>query len=410
MTSDSDQRSDVRPTGGRVTVLHVCERFGGGLADAISSYAGADSGIRHVLLYAASPEVPLPTSAQEIFDELIELPAGHLARVLAVRTVARRTRASIVHSHSAFAGLYARLALPRHAAAQVHSPHCFPFERADRGPSALRAFHLIEWILARNTSLFVTCSENELTRARRLGAAPAVWVVNTANHVPNQFIRDISGESATTAIKDPNSPPRVVGVGRVAPQKGTDIFAGTVRTLIAAGVVARFSWIGRGNSDELTKDLEDAGVEVTGWLPKEVGLNALADADVYVHTARWEGFPVSLLEAVAVGLPIVVLRRPYAETLPDQLLAEEHELAGRIAALLSDPDLRLRNVELARRALASHLPERQREQLQDAYRSLAPSGTRRGAETAPAAAPETRAPNVRAQNARAQHFRAAKTR
>jgi hypothetical protein len=167
MTRHSDDRpSDRRDPFEQVTVLHVCERFGGGLADAISSFTAADVGIRHVLLYAASPEVPLPTSAHLLFDEVIELPAGHLARVLAVRRTVRRVRARIVHSHSAFAGLYARLALSRHAAAQVHSPHCFPFERADRGPAALRAFHLIEWVLARNTTLFVTCSENELRRAR----------------------------------------------------------------------------------------------------------------------------------------------------------------------------------------------------------------------------------------------------
>ncbi|NQX06063.1 glycosyltransferase [Rathayibacter sp. VKM Ac-2856] len=395
MTTYSDQRPVTDPVTDRVTVLHVCERFGGGLADAISSFAAADSGIRHVLLYAASPEVPLPTSAQEIFDEIIELPAGHLARVLAVRAAVHRTRAPILHSHSAFAGLYARLALSRHSAAQVHSPHCFPFERADRGPSTLRAFHLIEWILARNTSLFVTCSENELARAHDLGAAPAAWVVNTANHVPEQFIRDSNGYSAITAIKDLNAPPRVVGVGRVAPQKGTDIFSEAVRTLIAEGVLARFRWIGRGNSEELTRDLEDSGVEVTGWLPKEVGLNALADADVYVHTARWEGFPVSLLEAVAIGVPIVVLRRPYAATLPDELLVEEHELAGRIALLLEDCDLRRRNVDLARAALASHIPARQREQLQDAYLSLVRPESRRGAATTPAPA---------------HHFRAAKAR
>lgn len=395
MTRHSDdEQSDRREPLERVTVLHVCERFGGGLADAISSFAAADAGIRHVLLYAASPEVPLPVSAHALFDEVLELPAGHLARVLAVRSAIRRTRASIVHSHSAFAGLYARLAVSRHGTAQVHSPHCFPFERADRGPSALRAFHLIEWVLARNTSLFVTCSENELRRARALGGAPATWVVNCANGVPAQFIRDNISDSPPGSEDIGHDSARIVGVGRIAPQKGPDIFAKTARTIAGQGVLARFHWVGRGNSDDLTNDLEESGVEVTGWLSKESGLSVLAGASVYLHTARWEGFPVSLLEAVALGVPVVVLRRPYAESLPEELLAEEHELADRIARLLGDADLRRRNVALARDALCSHVPGRQREQLQDAYLSLTASKAR--PRTAPEPVPALRFPAEKA--------------
>jgi glycosyltransferase involved in cell wall biosynthesis len=146
--------------------------------------------------------------------------------------------------------------------------------------------------------------------------------------------------------------------------------------------------------DDLTNDLEKSGVEVTGWLPKESGLSVLAGASVYLHTARWEGFPVSLLEAVAIGVPVVVLRRPYAETLPDELLAEEHELADRIAHLLEDGNLRRRNVDLARGALGSHVPIRQQEQLQDAYLSLTASEPR--ARTARESVPSLRFPAEKA--------------
>lgn len=162
----------------------------------------------------------------------------------------------------------------------------------------------------------------------------------------------------------------MVGVGRIAPQKGPDHFAEVARRFAAQGRSERFTWIGRGNASDMAEDLVDAGVQVTGWLPKEDGLAALAGGSVLLHTARWEGFPVSLLEAVAVGVPILVLERPYARHLPPQLVAREDEMADRVAQILDDPRVREANLAACRRALADHTPARQREQLIEAYRSV----------------------------------------
>ena len=111
--------------------------------------------------------------------------------------------------------------------------------------------------------------------------------------------------------------------------------------------------------------LREAGALVTGWLPRQAALERLAAADVYVHTAAWEGFPVSVLEAAALDLPILARRIPAPGARagvvrhPEALVA-----AGR--ALLDRP---------AREALASrsrllverHQPAAQHEALERAY-------------------------------------------
>ena len=48
-----------------------------------------------------------------------------------------------------------------------------------------------------------------------------------------------------------------------------------------------------------------AGVEVTGWLEQDVAVKEIADCDVYLHTAAWEGYPMTILEAFELGMPVV---------------------------------------------------------------------------------------------------------
>jgi glycosyltransferase involved in cell wall biosynthesis len=68
-----------------------------------------------------------------------------------------------------------------------------------------------------------------------------------------------------------------------------------------------FRWLGDGNL-ALSEQFKQ-NVEVAGWLNPAQMRTALEGAKVYLHTALWEGFPVSILDASAVGLPILA-RRP----------------------------------------------------------------------------------------------------
>ena len=52
--------------------------------------------------------------------------------------------------------------------------------------------------------------------------------------------------------------------------------------------------------------LAEAGVEVTGWLPRDEVARQLERADVYLSTSSWEGMPVSVIEAMLAGRPVIV--------------------------------------------------------------------------------------------------------
>ncbi|MCY1531499.1 sugar transferase, PEP-CTERM/EpsH1 system associated [compost metagenome] len=51
--------------------------------------------------------------------------------------------------------------------------------------------------------------------------------------------------------------------------------------------------------------MEQAGVKVVGWVPKNDVWEHLNNARLYLSTARWEGMPVSLIEASFAGLPVI---------------------------------------------------------------------------------------------------------
>ena len=63
-------------------------------------------------------------------------------------------------------------------------------------------------------------------------------------------------------------------------------------------------------------------------------LRELANAHAYVHTAAWEGNPVTVLEAASVGLPIVARDiPPVRHAGVDRLAATPIDMAQQVLAL-----------------------------------------------------------------------------
>jgi glycosyltransferase involved in cell wall biosynthesis len=101
----------------------------------------------------------------------------------------------------------------------------------------------------------------------------------------------------------------VVGVGRLVPQKRPFVFLDAAEEIHAALPDARFRWVGDGSlAAEWDLAVAERGlggaVTRTGW-QSDVQPHLLA-ADVFLHTAEYEGLPLAILEAMAAGLPCLV--------------------------------------------------------------------------------------------------------
>lgn len=337
-----------------MTVLHVAECFAAGVRTALLEYIASTPMVEHVVLAADRGE-PLPSSCAGY--RRIGMVDGHLARIRQVRQLRRLLQPSIIHAHSSYAGVYARLGCGN--VPVVYTPHCFAFERRDLPVAARRTLWSVERSLVGRTVIVAACSRRESDLAQQLGET-SVCIPNVGRFV-DPVNQDIINESSTDIS-------RVVFMGRISPQKDPGFAVATVQRIAAlAGGRVGFEWIGDGPAADRAR-LEEAGVRVTGWLPAEEVAAELSSSSVYLHTAAWEGFPMAVLEASQLGLPIVARAIPALDGMPEEFLGEGPAAVAAIAAeMIGAPDAQGACAARWGEALAGNTRGRQRDALLAAY-------------------------------------------
>lgn len=114
------------------------------------------------------------------------------------------------------------------------------------------------------------------------------------------------------AGQKPSDPFRIVQVSRLHHEKkGQDVLIPAVASLIAEGRRVHLTLIGEGESrsylEKLVKDCGIKGsVEFTGNRTQEYVLSHLADYDLFVQPSRFDGFGLTVAEAMAAGVPVLV--------------------------------------------------------------------------------------------------------
>jgi glycosyltransferase involved in cell wall biosynthesis len=342
----------------RPTVLHVAEALGGGLATALEDYVRSTPEYRHVLLSYRRPDAPTGDSLDELVTEHLTLPHGHLARLRAIRQQLKRLRPNVVHAHSSFAGAYTRLAAGRWRRSVVYTPHCFAFERTDVSLALRAGFWLIEAALSLTGGYLAASSPREAALARRLSSRTTMVYVPCSPYIPPIEPREPARKNGRGL--------RVMMVGRLVAQKDPQFFACAARASRERSPDTQWIWIGGG---EPTYDrlLRSAGVEVTGWLTRAESLQRLRTADVYVHTAAWEATGLTILEAAALGLPILARAIPATRSLGLSNLSETPEALAFAVHRANDERVRAQLQRQSQLLLERHRPALQQRALQKVY-------------------------------------------
>jgi glycosyltransferase involved in cell wall biosynthesis len=276
--------------------------LGGGITSALRDYCASAPAFEHHLVFMARPEFNTSEGLVPPFDSAVPS-IGGLA-TFRRRLVARyeELQPDIVHLHSAWAGVVGRTTAaidPRHI---IYTPHAFPFERTSFRPPVRWAAYQLERVLGRRTALLLGVSPYERSVGWKLGIR--------SMYLPNIARTDGHARRTRRARRHPE----IITIGRVCAQKDPAFLVSTVRLCRELGVTANFTWIGDGDS-KLVENLTANDVRVTGWLPRNQALQLLADADLYVHSAAWEGSPISLLEARALDVPVLARSIPSVESL-----------------------------------------------------------------------------------------------
>lgn len=82
-----------------------------------------------------------------------------------------------------------------------------------------------------------------------------------------------------------------------------------------------------------------SNIRFWGWLPRSEVFNLLRRADIFVLPSIYEGMPIAMLEAYAMGLKCICIRNSFTETMPNVLLLESqtvHEIKHKILIGISN--------------------------------------------------------------------------
>jgi glycosyltransferase involved in cell wall biosynthesis len=342
-------------------VLHVVQKFSSGVGSAIAQYTRSLPEVEHHLLSGT------PVDAEGDLAEQADFRSAHLmtgtsrAKLRRVREVVREVRPDVVHAHSSHGGVYARLGVARTAHPLVYTPHCYSFERRDVPAATRGAFWLAEALLAINTTAFAACAPREWQLSR--------WPTRRA---PRYLVPNIAPTSVPERAGRGSGPPLVTGGGRLSVQKDPAFFLELVRRLRVQLPDLRAAWLGDGDPEQ-REALTAAGVEVTGWLPRGEALELLSAADLYVHSARWEGFPLMVAEAVAARVPTLVRRLPSFADVPADLTMGGADDVSAALGCLSDPAVARSNVSAWSAVLSRNTAASQRAALIDLYSGARPA-------------------------------------
>ena len=251
----------------------------------------------------------------------------------------RRLRPDIVHAHSSKAGALGRLAAALACVpVRIFTVHGWSF--AAYGGLPGRLYLWVERRLRRLTTavVCVAAASRDVGVAAGACRAERTFVIHNAVDV-----------TAFAAPAPHEGVPRVVSIGRFAFPKD---FATLVEALAATRVDYRAVFVGDGPLLQgLAATIRERGLTEKIDLPgNRIDVpDMLASADLFVLSTRSEGFPVSILEAMAAGLPVVATDvGGVAESVVDGetgLLVPSGDsgaLASALDRLLSDSGLRRR--------------------------------------------------------------------
>ena len=279
--------------GDMARILHVTECHDGGVSSAIRKLVDLTPEHEHyILLDGGDLDVSRATREVRMFRA-----KGMLKRTLEVRRAVADINPDYVHLHSSWAGAYGRITPLK--AKTIYQPHCYKFDDSSLSPAKRWIYRAAEKVLSFRSDKTVVLSEHEARLTFELNATA------TCFYVPNVPSCEQVDEEMTSGAPEDGAR-RVLMVGRICEQKDP-LFFGQVAKLAASSPVLSgfiFRWVGDGEHD-LREALQDDGVEVAGWKQGNELLAELDAGDYYVHSAAYEGFPISILDAAARGLPII---------------------------------------------------------------------------------------------------------
>jgi glycosyltransferase involved in cell wall biosynthesis len=257
----------------------------------------------------------------------------------------------IVSAHGTRAAWYTLLALKQsvHMPRIMYSEHLFSFD-AREGVAKLPWLAIERYICRRVDALATGCDVNARFVESRGWIDPSRVAMRHYGVELEDFVAQSRHRVPRAELGLPERVPVIGTVGRLIPQKGIRYLLDAMVKVLAVYPDAILLIAGDGESwaelNSYSQRLGLAGhVRFLGATSQP--WTALANCDVIAFSSLYEGMQQTCLEALAIGLPVVVttMKGPveYVESGRSGILVpprDAQSLADGIIQLLNDPDLR----------------------------------------------------------------------
>ena len=215
----------------------------------------------------------------------------------------RREGIEIIHSHKYGSNIWA-VVLGRLARVPVVVAHEHSWSYQGRPLRKL----LDRWLISRGSSAFLTVSEEDRRRMieiERIDPADVVLLPNGIDALPEADATRVRAE-----LNIPPEAPVLVSVAVLREEKQLHLLVSAAAELAGEFPGLRVLIAGAGPQDELLGQARELGVSdvVTLLGTRRDVPDILAASDVAVLCSRFEGTPLSVLEYMDAGLPVVATR------------------------------------------------------------------------------------------------------
>lgn len=282
----------------RQKILHVVEAMGGGIFSYIVELAnGLSEDFDVTIAYGIRTETP--KNYADYFNENVHLikvnsfsrslnPVKDFKACFEVRKIVKKVEPDIIHLHSSKAGAIGRISLSASHRKMFYTPHGYSFFMEDIPAFKRKIFRQVERVLGKKGCMTIACGKGEWEKSKMV-TSNSTYVSNGINMSKIDKVMGRIGNK--TASKETRHEFTVYTVGRITYQKNPEKFNRIAELLPEI----KFVWIGEGDMKEC---LTSSNIEVTGWKDGDETIALAMQGDIFILPSRWEGLPISLLEAM----------------------------------------------------------------------------------------------------------------
>ena len=299
----------------------------------------------------------------------------HIKAFQQLSELIKREQYDFIHCHSPIGGVIGRIVAKLHNIPVIYTAHGFHFYKRSSLMSWL-IYYPVERILSRYTDTLITINDEDYQRASKFQAKRCFFVPGVGIDL-KKFTSDrpVDENLRQELLTTPESDFVILSVGELNKNKNHQVILKALSKLDNPKI--SYTLCGRGDLEDELKDLAvqlgvDRQIQFLGF--REDIRDIYAASDLFVFPSYREGLPVSLMEAIASGLPVIVSKIRGNEDLvevgkggflfnPDS----EDELVEAISKLYENPQLRVEQIEHNQTIIKNFSVERVNELMERIY-------------------------------------------